>query len=359
MSWFAETPSRLEARMKLSTVPLDYGSLGAAAAHRQQHLITNISTVAQAGAHLWLASDEGCSVERLSWDGRRYGKAVSYDLSFYFPLPKGDKEIDIEALSIDRDRLWIAGSHSLVRPKPDPDALSQDFLKDLAIIARRPRRYLIGRLALSDGGGKILSPPDGRAPCLPFEKAGNSLTHALGTDRHLSSFMGLPDKENGLDIEGLAAKGDALFLGLRGPVIRGHAVILQIALEDAKSGLKLACIGARRAPYRKFFLDLGGLGIRDLTMEGEDLIVIAGPTMGLTGPWAVWRWKKALGARREGLVDSEALKLVSGLDFAGPERPEGITRFLHPDGRRGWLVVYDGPAKSRVKKGIYRADFFS
>ena len=346
--------------MKLSTVPLDYGSLGAAAAHRQQHLINNISTVAQAGAHLWLASDEGCSVERLSWDGRRYGKAVSYDLSLYFPLPKGDKEIDIEALSIDRDRLWIAGSHSLVRPKPDPDALSQDFLKDLATIVRRPRRYLIGRLALSDGGGKILSPADGTAPCLPFEKAGNSLTRALGSDRHLSPFMDLPDKENGLDIEGLAAKGDALFLGLRGPVIRGHAVILQIELEDTKSGLKLGRIGAGRAPYRKFFLDLGGLGIRDLTMEGEDLIVIAGPTMGLTGPWAVWRWKKALSARREGLVDSDALKLVSGLDFAGPERPEGITRFLHPDGRRGWLVVYDGPAKSRItKKGVYRADFFS
>ena len=80
--------------MKPSRICLDYGSLGSARTDPKQHLLNNISAVVQAGEHLWLASDEGCTVERLSWDGRGYAKPVSYDLSAYFSLPKGGVEGD-------------------------------------------------------------------------------------------------------------------------------------------------------------------------------------------------------------------------------------------------------------------------
>ncbi|MGH6880667.1 MAG: DUF3616 domain-containing protein, partial [Hypericibacter sp.] len=337
--------------MKPSSVRLDYGPLGSVKAGRQQHLLNNISTVAQAGEHLWLASDEGCTVERLSWDGRGYARAVSYDLSAYFSLPKGGPEIDVEALSIDRDRLWIAGSHSRVRQAPpspsDSECRPRKFLESLTTVKRRPRRYLIGQLHLSAQGGKIVSAADGTAPCVAFDRTGNSLTRALREDPHLAPFLGLPDKENGLDIEGLGAKDYKIFLGLRGPVIRGYAVILQLSVEIQGSTVRLAGIGAGSRRYRKFFLDLGGLGVRDLTVVGEDLVIVAGPTMGLDGPWSVLRWRNAFGARREGLVDKDALRREPGLTFEGPERPEGITRLLHPDGRRGWLVVYDRPDPKR------------
>jgi hypothetical protein len=349
--------------MKPSSIWLDYGPLASAKADPQQHLLKNISTVAQSGSCLWLASDEGHTIERLSWNGRRFAKPKSYDLSTYFTLPKGSAEIDIEALAIDRDRLWVAGSHSLIRQAPtggvDSKRSLRKFLTDLATIKRRPRRYLIGRLDLSARGGKIVSLANGTAPCVAFNRTGSSLTRVLRSDPHLSPFLNLPDKENGLDIEGLAAKDDRLFLGLRGPVIRGYAVILQIAVDVDKHSLTLAGIGAGGRRYRKFFLDLGGLGVRDLTTDGEDLVIIAGPTMVPTRPWAVLRWRKAFSARREGLIDPNALRPLRGLAFEGPERPEGITRFQHPDDGRGWLVVYDQPTPTRISKnGRYRADFF-
>jgi hypothetical protein len=352
-----------QAAVKPFRVRLDYGSLGSARSDPKQHLLNNISAVVQAGEHLWLASDEGCTVERLSWDGRGYAKPVSYDLSAYFALPKGGVEIDVEALSIDRDRLWIAGSHSRVRQAPPSPSESErhprKFLASLATLKQRPRRYLIGQLQLSAQGGKIISAADGTAPCVAFDRTGNSLTRALRGDPHLAPFLGLPDKENGLDIEGIAAKDDKLFLGLRGPIICGYAVILQLSVAIQGSRVRLAGVGSGGRRYRKFFLDLGGLGVRDLTAVGEDLVIIAGPTMGLDGPWSVLRWRKAFGARREGRVGEDALRPEPELSFAGPERPEGIARFLHPDGRRGWLVVYDRPNPKRVAKdGSYRADFF-
>ena len=56
----------------------------------------------------------------------------------------------------------------------------------------------------------------------------NQLIEALAEDEHLGPFlqMGLPSKDNGFDIEGLAVQGNQVFLGLRGPVLRGWAIIL-------------------------------------------------------------------------------------------------------------------------------------
>lgn len=64
--------------------------------------------------------------------------------------------------------------------------------------------------------------------------------------------------------------GERLFMGLRGPVLRGWAVILEVELEDndQPSTLSLKAIGPSDRLYRKHFLHLGGLGIRDLCAQG-------------------------------------------------------------------------------------------
>jgi len=354
--------------MTSSRVRLDYGSLGSQVTDPAQRLIKNISTVAQGGSHLWLASDEGATIERLSWDGRRFAKAASFDLADYFSMPKGKPEIDVEAIAIDGNDLWVAGSHSLVRQAPTKrhasaagkDHLRRDSLTALAVIKRHPRRYLIGRLTLSKEGDRILSPANGTAPCVKFDRTGNSLTKSLRDDPHLAPFLELPDKENGLDIEGVAAARNRLFLGLRGPVIRGLSIILEIAPREKSGRLQLAKIGRGGRRYRKHFLDLGGLGIRDLTADGNDLVMIAGPTMGLSRPWSVMRWRHALASRGEGVVEARALSAVMPMEPEDGDRPEGILRLRHPDGRRGWLVVYDTSLPDRVdKKGCYKADFFT
>jgi hypothetical protein len=63
-------------------------------------------------------------------------------------------------------------------------------------------------------------------------------------------------------VEGLTVAGERLFLGLRGPVLRGWAVVLEV--EPAETGdpslLKLKKIGPDGRRYRKHFLDLAGWG---------------------------------------------------------------------------------------------------
>ncbi len=49
----------------------------------------------------------------------------------------------------------------------------------------------------------------------------------------------IPGKDNGFDIEGLAVREDRLLLGLRGPVLRGHAFVLELSLEQDGKDLAL------------------------------------------------------------------------------------------------------------------------
>ena len=259
------------------------------------------------------------------------------------------------------------GSHSYVRTLPrkrgDPNdpadaAGSADPLVRMAKIRMRRRRYLLGRLTLTADGAGIASPADQAAPCLRFNAGGNSLTRALRHDEHLARFLTLPEKENGLDIEGLAAKGNRLLVGLRGPVIRSFAIVLEIAVKEKSGALRLEAIGPRGRRYRKHFLGLDGLGIRDLARVGDDAVLIAGPTMGLSGPWAFLRWRRAFRRTAEGIVDPDAIRPLLQIAPHGDERPEALTPLRHPNGRRGWLLVYDTPWPKRItRSGKYRADF--
>ena len=46
----------------------------------------------------------------------------------------------------------------------------------------------------------------------------------------LRPFLPIPSKDNGLDIEGITARGDRVLLGLRGPVLRGIALVAELRL---------------------------------------------------------------------------------------------------------------------------------
>ena len=133
---------------------------------------------------------------------------------------------------------------------------------------------------------------------------GNLLTKSLKDDPHIGPFVprfsngklvGIPGKDNGLDVEGLAVSGNRAFLGLRGPVLRGWTVVLELQMADFSSGLfRLEALGPRGVRYRKHFLQLDGLGVRDIAIHDKDLYVLAGPTMDLDGPVFIYRWRNAL-----------------------------------------------------------------
>lgn len=174
---------------------------------------------------------------------------------------------------------------------------------------------------------------------------------ALQEDEHIRPFLAIPGKDNGFDIDGLTVAGERIFLGLRGPVLRGWAVVLEVAVvEDGSlSTLRLKAIGPNGRPYRKHFLQLGGLGIRDLCVQGSDLLILAGPTMDLDGPVSVFRWQGGSAPDGEVLVPANELQRVLDVPYGeGTDHAEGVTLFAPNGGQaHSLLVVYDAAAERR------------
>ncbi|QYC43895.1 hypothetical protein Nocox_31575 [Nonomuraea coxensis DSM 45129] len=309
-------------------------------ASRASQTHTNLSAIRQSPHGIWVAGDETASFEHLAWTGDHYGGQRTFRLADLIDLPAGpDDEADIEGMARADGHLWVVGSHSLKRKR----VKSKDPAKAaarLATLVREENRYILARLPLhgeEPGAGAVLSGEHG-------------LAAHLSEDRHLAPFLAIPGKDNGLDVEGIAVVGERVYLGLRGPVLRGWAVLLELRLEEAGRGrLRLG------EPYRKHFLDLGGLGVRDLCPDGGGgLLLLTGPSMALDGPVHVRRWWPG---RRSGVVPAGELEVVAELPYGiGCDHPEGLARLA--DGRL--MVVYDSPSPARITAaGGVLADVFT
>ncbi|WP_193195330.1 DUF3616 domain-containing protein [Nostoc sp. MG11] len=306
---------------------------------------------------LWFGSDETSTIERLSLvDADKTTDHQQFRVAEFISLPAPeDQEIDIEGLAFTDYYLWFVGSHSYKRKKAKSDNTDVKNLKRLAKTESEPNRYLLGRIPLIDG--KLLSScPHPQNPNVLLSAAklevnsqGNLLMAALANDPHLGLFVktGIPGKDNGFDIEGIAIYQNRIFLGLRGPVLRGWAMVLEIELKDCSSGiLTLRQIGEEKELYKKHFVWLNGLGIRDLCVDGTDLLILAGPTMDLDGPVQVYRWRNGVNLRENVFSNPE---FVQDIPYGNREdHAEGMTLFQDITGVPSLLVVYDSPAKTRL-----------
>jgi uncharacterized protein DUF3616 len=352
---------------------------------KDKELRDGLSVVVQIGDTLWVANDETISLERLSLveagntGNYRYGRHhQQFSLNDYLrlavppsPDPADLEEADVEGLVYADGYLWLVGSHSLKRKKPQLRDGAEKARKQLAQVSSDGNRYLLARIPIVESDGTYTlakeETQDGKkrtAAQLRGSGQGNDLTEALRGDEHLGSFLTIPGKDNGFDIEGLAVAGERLFIGLRGPVLRGWAVILEVELEednDQRSTLRLKAIGPNARLYRKHFLHLGGLGIRDLCAQGSDLLILAGPTMDLDGPVTIFRWPDGTEPKGENVVPASELERVLDVPYGqGVDHAEGMTLFS-PDGgkARSLLVVYDSASQSRqLGESTLAADVF-
>ncbi|TDC83754.1 DUF3616 domain-containing protein [Actinomadura sp. 7K507] len=329
---------------------------------REAETHTNLSAVRQDGRCLWVAGDETATVERLTAvlgeDGRvaGYGGQRTVRLADLVPLPAGpDEEADIEGLARGGGWLWAIGSHSLKRKKIKPEQSDRKSRKRLATVVREDNRFILARLPLVEGEDGlpevVREDGDRTAAVLGLDK--DSITDLLEDDPHLAPFLPIPSKDNGIDIEGVAAHGDRLYIGLRGPVLRGWAVLIEIRPDTDPTDprrLRLLPLGDDGALYHTHFMDLGGLGIRDLCPHGDDLLVLTGPSMDLDGPVRVLRWRDAVRADAPEIVTAEDLEVVGDLPYGeGDDHAEGIAVLDEPDGSGlRLLVVYDSPSAERL-----------
>jgi Protein of unknown function (DUF3616) len=331
---------------------------------------TNLSGAAFTGDWLWVAGDEACGVDRLRRLGPagrevlRFGEARDFPLADLLDLPgAADEEADLEGMAVADGFLWIVGSHGLKRKNAKPNRDHAENAKRLAKVALDGNRRLLACLPIEpDASGEpclVRQARDGRrALRLKGDAQTNLLTRALADDPHFGPYMAIPGKDNGFDIEGLAVDGNRLLLGLRGPVLRGWSALLEIAVEASGDQVRLVPLDDSGTQIRKHFLQLDGLGVRDLHFTGDDLYILAGPTMVLNGEIRVFKWTAArplLAANRDMVRFEAALtESVSLPHGRGTNRAEAICD-LPPAlsaGKPSWLVLYDAPGADR-KDGEY------
>lgn len=331
----------------------------------------NLSALRVEGRCLWLAGDETATIERLvaGADGREFAGQETYRLADLVDLPgKGDDEADIEGLARSGPYLWAVGSHSLKRKRIKEKHSTAKAFDRLATVAHEENRNVLVRIPVvpdDDGLPTLVRKADQGGEPLHAAMLGTpgdrTLRDLLAEDEHLGPFVSVPSKDNGLDVEGVAVSGESVYLGLRGPVLRGWAVLLETepyADADEPSRLRLRDV-ADGLPYAKHLLDLGGLGVRDLCPHGDDMLVLAGPTMDLDGPVRVYRWHGGCSAEVPTVVRGDDLTVELDLPYGhGVDHAEGIV-VLEPDtdGAGRLLVVYDSPAPERVSgDGCVTAD---
>lgn len=395
-------------------------------------LAVSLSAGVQVGRDLWVGGDEGTLLACLRRDGHGGFKvSSSLDLAAILRLPvKPDEqeppspaprsqskdksgaarnepaewpEIDIEGLDWCDGYLWLVGSHSLKRKKPKSNDAPADALDRLAAVEADGNRCILARLALTVGADGH-STYAGEAAQLDAEPFRNALLEELAEDAHFRRLLprlksqraserhNIPGKDNGVDIEGLAVTEDGrIFAGMRGPVLRGWACVLELKIgvkrrskSKAKSKgrkiqrLKLEPVSKDGRRYRKHFLALDGLGIRDLCRDGDDLLILAGPTMAIGWPPTLFRWhgagktafteptitdgnsgrltRIALGSylpAHPGQNNAESLARFAAVPGVGASPGANAGADAQPDadtpaGERSYLVLYDSPSEERL-----------
>lgn len=323
----------------------------------------NLSAVRSDGDHLWIAGDETATVELLRAEPGGYGGHTTFPLADVVALPGArDAEVDVEGMARAGRYLWVVGSHSARRKRVKGKHGEAKAVRRLATVSQEPDRRVLARLAVdTDETGRPALVPTARDGATSAVLPGG-VTDLIAEDPHLAPFLAIPGKDNGLDIEGIAVHGEPgsewVHLGLRGPVLRGWAVVLAVRPADGTTpGVLEPAPMPGDAPYRSIFLDLDGLGVRDLCPDGDDLLVLAGPSMALDGPVRVYRWRDAGDPDGPRLVRAPQLHRELDLGFgSGDDHAEGIALL---DGRR-LLVVHDSPAPWRLaRRGSVLADVVS
>jgi hypothetical protein len=140
-------------------------------------------------------------------------------------------------------------------------------------------------------------------------------------------------KDGGINVEGLAwdSANRRLLLGLRSPVVDGHALVVPLRLRDPRGAFAAANLEVEGG--RAIRLPFGGAGVRsieyDARAKGFRVITGAGPNAEKLD-FKLWEW--------DGNVERPALRELGTYDRR--LKPEGFTR-VSAGGRDFGFIVFD------------------
>jgi hypothetical protein len=140
-------------------------------------------------------------------------------------------------------------------------------------------------------------------------------------------------KDGGINVEGIAwdPRGGRLLLGLRSPVVDGHALVVPLRLRDPRGAFSASNMEVTEA--KAIRLPLGGAGVRSIEFDSRKsmfhIITGAGPDSEKMD-FKLWEW------------DGDAARATLGETgiFDRKLKPEGITR-VSSGGQDFTLIVFD------------------
>lgn len=234
----------------------------------------------------------------------------------------GGKELDIEGLTAVNNDVYVLGSHSSKRKKIKQSRSYKKNRKKFNSnkIKDETDRDGLYRLRL-DADGKILN------------TARITLREIIDNDAVLSPFGSIPSKENGVDIEGIAAKNNWLYLGFRGPVFRGNYVpVMKLKFDKPKE------------TYQLLYVALNGRGIRDITSVADGFLILAGAVGDGDASYQLYHWngKDVITGKDQKAEDKGKVRLLGEIEPPANGKAEGITVVQEDDGHYQLLIVFDG-----------------
>jgi hypothetical protein len=262
---------------------------------------------------LWVGSDEKQTLERLSpAKPCVYGEHRSLPLKEYIDLYNVEGEVDIEGMDYSGQYLWFTGSMSQKREKVKGDKRKKDIQR-LGNVTFEQNRYMLGRVPVQ-GGELFRSVTDPLLPANQLACGGFATIRATATfcsdalqdDEHLGLTFRIPclAKKMGSTLKAWRCEVTNCCSVCAAPCWLVGPCCWRFEVEETEPGVLGLCeIGDQGRLYKKHFLNLGGRGIRDLVLDGDDLIILAGPTMDVEGTMLFYRLSDAVNLKKDSLFE--------------------------------------------------------
>jgi len=240
-------------------------------------------------------------------------------------------ELDAEAVAFADGAFYVMGSHG--RPR-HPNGLEEE-----RNIARAKAGRHVFRIRFADG---TIDPSTGELSGPPEIRDSTKLTDLLRADAAIAPFVDAALAQNGLTVEGVAARDGNLYVGLRGPVLGTDSIMVSAPL-DALFGDQDAVVETIRLALEP---DTRGnvRGVRDIVPFEEGFLVLVGPVNDpaddaiADGDYAIYSFVPGAAGTQA------AVRKVHDLaSFGSKVKPEALMPLDRTDGKLRLLLLFDGP----------------
>ncbi|MEM1368585.1 MAG: DUF3616 domain-containing protein [Cyanobacteria bacterium P01_H01_bin.15] len=293
----------------------------------------NVSGVQSDGENLLLVTDELNDIFVLKGNKQDDHYKLTGKLQLH-PDPEAP-EVDLEDIALSGNNFYAVGSHALARRSVKEKKKYQKNRDRLRTVRSESARNQVLKFSYKEDG-------QDKPKVVKQSVKSKSLITYLENDEVLGPFTKIPSKENGVDIEAIAADETYLYFGFRGPVLRSNYVPVMVTSFE------------NLAEYELRYVDMDGRGIRGMTKVNDGFLLIGGPVGDGDQPYQLYFWNGVDCIPGKDKPEVSQIQLLGEIQTPPNSKAEGITVLQETENEYEIIIVYDG-----AKQGwptIFRVD---